>query len=200
MRARPYGRCACFFNRVFCAGAIAIFSLLITAATLAGTMLATPQEALPSPKAVVKSETFVSLDPVPRGKSFEIAVVVEIAKGFHMNSHKPTDFYLIATTITPQTSAGFDISDAIYPEGQMEKFSFSPNKPLNVYTGKITLRIKATAHADAPLGAATIPLTLRYQACNDTTCLQPVKIPVDARLVVASAGTKSRAIHPDLFA
>jgi hypothetical protein len=148
----------------------------------------------------VKPQTLVSLEPVPRGKAFEIAVVVEIVRGFHMNSHKPTDPYLIATTLTPQVPAGFDLVDSIYPDGRDEKFAFSPNKPLNVYTGKVTLRLKLAAHADAPLGPAAIPLTLRYQACNDTTCLQPVKIPVDAKFEVAPASAKSQPTHPEIFA
>src|ERR1700758_2934373 len=107
-----------------------------------GSALAIEQEALPSPAAVVKPQTLVSPNPVPRGKAFEIAVVVEIAKGFHMNSHKPTDPYLLATTLTPRAPAGFEIVDTIYPDGQKEKFAFSPNKPLDVYTGKVTLRLK----------------------------------------------------------
>ncbi|MGA8143713.1 MAG: protein-disulfide reductase DsbD domain-containing protein [Candidatus Acidiferrales bacterium] len=161
--------------------------------------IAQAQEALPSPAAVVKPQTYVSLEPVPRGKTFEIAVVVEIARGFHMNSHKPTDPYLIATTLTPQVPAGFEILDTIYPDGRKEKFTFSPNKPLDVYTGKVTLRLRVSAHADAALGATSIPITLRYQACNDTTCLQPVKIPVDAKFEVAAAGAKSRAAHTEIF-
>jgi uncharacterized protein YcnI len=177
--------------------------LATTAATIcasAGNALVSAQDALPSPSAVVKPQTFVSIEPVPRGKPFEIAVVVEIVKGFHMNSHKPTDPYLIPTTLTPQPPAGFDVADTIYPDGHQEKFSFSPNKPLDVYTGKVVLRLKLTAHPDAVLGATTIPITLRYQACNDTTCLQPVKIPVDAKFQVADVGTKSHAAHADIFA
>jgi uncharacterized protein YcnI len=176
--------------------------LATTAATIcasAGNALVSPQEALPSPAAVVKPQTFVSIEPVPRGKSFEIAVVVEIVKGFHMNSHKPTDPYLIPTALTPVPPAGFDVADTLYPDGHQEKFSFSPNKPLNVYTGKVVLRLKLTANPDAALGATTIPITLRYQACNDTTCLQPVKIPVDAKFQVAAAGTKSHPAHADVF-
>jgi uncharacterized protein YcnI len=165
----------------------------------AGTALESAQEALPSPAAVVKPQTFVSLEPVPRGKSFEIAVVAEIAKGFHMNSHKPTDPYLIPTTLTPVLPVGFEVTNTTYPDGHQEKFSFSPNKPLNVYTGKVILRLKLTAHPDAALGPTTIPITLRYQACNDTTCLQPVKIPVDAKFQVAAADAKSHAAHADIF-
>src|ERR1700758_2619447 len=176
--------------------------LATAAATIcpsAGTALVAAQEPLPSPAAVVKPQTFVSIEPVPRGKSFEIAVVAEIAKGFHMNSHKPTDPYLIPTTLTPVLPAGFEVTNTIYPDGHQEKFSFSPNKPPNVYTGKVILRLKLTAHPDAALGATTIPITLRYQACNDTTCLQPVKIPVDAKFQVAAAAAKSHPAHADVF-
>jgi uncharacterized protein YcnI len=180
------------------------FLFLLLGSASAGTIFSAAilrfaQEALPKPSAVVKPQTFVSIVPVPRGKTFEIAVVVEIARGFHMNSHKPTDPYLIATTLTPQVPAGFDLVDSIYPDGRDEKFAFSPNKPLNVYTGKVMLRLKLAAHADAPLGPATIPLALRYQACNDTTCLQPVKVPVDAKFEVAPAGAKSQPAHPEIF-
>jgi len=155
--------------------------------------------ALPNPAAVVKPAAFVSAEPVARGKEFQVAIVVEIAKGFHMNSHKPTDAYLIATTLTPQLPAGFQLLDTIYPAGQLEKFSFSPNKPLDVYTGKVTLRLRIAAAADAALGATTIPMTLRYQACNDTTCLQPVKIPIEVKFEVGAAGARSRAVHPEIF-
>jgi uncharacterized protein YcnI len=155
---------------------------------------------IPSASAVVKAQAYVSLVPVPRGKTLEIAIVVDIAKGFHMNSHTPTDPYLIPTTLTPQFPAGFELADTIYPDGRKEKFSFSPNKPLDVYTGKVILRLRVSARADAPLGPATLPITLRYQACNDTTCLQPVKVPVNARFEVAAAGAKFRADHADIFA
>jgi hypothetical protein len=160
-----------------------------------------PQDApaAPSPSAVVKPVAYVSLLPVPRGKEFQVAIVVEIAKGYHMNSHKPSDQYLIPTTMTAQLPAGFQLLDTIYPEGRLEKFAFSPNKPLDVYTGTVTLRLRLSAAADAALGATTIPVSLRYQACNDTTCLQPVKVPVSVKLEVATAGAKSRAVHPEVF-
>jgi len=116
-----------------------------------------------------------------------------------MNSHKPTDAYLIPTTLTAQLPAGFRLVDTLYPAGRLEKFAFSPNKPLDVYTEKVNLRLRLAAQADAPLGYATIPMTLRYQACNDSACLPPVKVPVEAKFVVAAAGAKAKAVHPELF-
>lgn len=156
----------------------------------------------PGPKtaSVVKPQTFVSLEPVPRGQEFQIAVNVEIAHGYHMNSHHPSDPYLIPTNLTPQAPAGIEILDIIYPTGRDQKFAFSPDKPLNVYSGTVTLRLKLRAGTSLPMGATTIPMTLRYQACNDSTCLPPVKLPVDVKLVVAAANENARAVHPEIFA
>lgn len=156
-------------------------------------------QALPNPSSIVKPRALVSLDPVPRGKDFQAAVVVDIARGFHMNSHKPTDEYLIPTTLTPQLPAGFELTDTIYPNGRLEKFSFSPNKPLDVYTGSVTLRLRLKADAKVPLGMATIPVTLRYQACNDAACLPPVKVPVNVEVHVAPATAKAQPLHPEVF-
>jgi len=155
--------------------------------------------AMPNAAAVVKPHAYVSLDPVPRGKGFEAALVVEIARGFHMNSHKPTDEYLIPTTITPQLPAGIKLSDTIYPSGRLEKFAFSPTKPLDVYTGSVTFKLKLLAQANASLGATIVPVTLRYQACNDAACLPPVKVPVNIQLEVVAAGSKSQPSHPEIF-
>lgn len=152
-----------------------------------------------SPAAVVKPRAFVSLAPVPRGKEFQIALAVEIAHGYHMNSHHPTDKYLIPTTLTPKLPTGFELLDTIYPAGRIEKFSFSPDKGLDVYSGSVTLKLRLVAHNDAPIGAVTLPVTLRYQACNDTTCLPPVKVPVDVRVDVAAAGATAHAAHPEIF-
>jgi DsbC/DsbD-like thiol-disulfide interchange protein len=186
-----------------CASA-GLLILLTTASLLflaARRSTAMPQgsSAMPNAAAVVKPHAYVSLEPVPRGKDFEAAVVVEIARGFHMNSHKPTEEYLIPTTITPQLPAGFKLSDTIYPNGKLEKFAFSPTKPLDVYTGSVTFKLKLLAQANAPLGATTIPVTLRYQACNDAACLPPVKVPVNVQLEVAAAGTRAQPSHPEIF-
>jgi hypothetical protein len=154
---------------------------------------------VPNPAAIVKPRAFVSLAPVPRGKEFQVAVTVEIAHGYHMNSHHPTDQYLIATTLTPKLPTGFELLDTLYPAGRVEKFSFSPDKGLDVYSGSVTLKLRLIAHNDAPIGAVTFPVTLRYQACNDTTCLPPVKVPVAVRVDIAAAGTPTRAAHPEIF-
>ena len=178
-----------------------MFAVGASAGALRGNASAVVQEsaAVPSAASIVKARSFVSLEPVPRGKEFQVAVVADIKSGYHVNSHKPSDEYLIATSLTPQLPAGFQILDTIYPAGRQEKFSFSPDKPLDVYTGSVVFRVRLVAQAEAAIGAVNIPVILRYQACNDTTCLPPVKIPVDVRVDVGTAGSAGRAMHPEIF-
>ncbi|MGC1385127.1 MAG: protein-disulfide reductase DsbD domain-containing protein [Candidatus Acidiferrales bacterium] len=147
---------------------------------------------------LVKPKTFVSLDVVPQGKAFEAAVVVDIQQGYHMNSHTPSEAYLIPTSVTATPPAGFKVVDTIYPPGKQIKFQFS-DKPLDVYSGSVTVKLKLAADAGAPVGAARIPVVLRYQACSETTCLPPVKVPVDVKVNVAASGTAAHATHPEIF-
>ena len=190
-------------RRVLRAAVRGTLLLIAVCATFAaaGSALRAPQDGgnLPSPSAVVQPHVYVSLDPVPREREFEVAVQAEIARGFHVNSHTPSEMYLIPTTLTPNLPAGIQPAGTIYPPGQLEKFPFSPDKPLSVYTGSVTMRLKLSADAHAPLGPTTIRMTLRYQACNNTTCLPPVNLPVSVRLEVAAAGTNARATHPEIF-
>jgi thioredoxin:protein disulfide reductase len=186
-------RLAAKFTFVFAVSAF----LLISSARVAS---AQDAAAPPRPSDIVTTKTYVSMDPVPRGKDFQAAIVVNINPGYHMNSHKPSDSYLIPTTVTPQLPAGFTlVGEPAYPLGKNEKFPFSPDKPLNVYTGSVTFRLKISADEKAALGKTSIPVTLRFQACNTSACLPPVKIPLSLDLSVAESGKAGKAVNPEIF-
>jgi thiol:disulfide interchange protein DsbD len=159
---------------------------------------APPPEQIPSGREVLSPSAFASLDPVARGGLFQIAVVLKIREGFHINAREKSADYLIATDLRSEAPAGFKIGDVAYPRGELHTFSFS-KKPLNVYEGKVILRADMTALRDAPLGAQHIPLKLRYQACSNEVCLPPVTLDVDLPVNVASGATSARPAHPELF-
>jgi hypothetical protein len=153
---------------------------------------------LPRANTVVKLRAYVSLEPVPRGRTFEIAVVAEILPGFHINANKVLEDYLIPTTLQAEPPKGLRVTEASYPPGALQKFDFS-EKMLNLYEGTVTLRMKLVAAADAPTGAVSLPLTLRYQACNDKACLPPVRLNVPVEFQIAEAGAKAKPAHPEIF-
>ena len=162
------------------------------------TSLQAQETKLPPAKYVVKPKAYASLDKVPRGRAFDVAVVAEIMPGFHVNSNKPSEDYLIPTQLLPALPAGFKVLSTTYPPGKLTKFEFSEKK-LSVYDGTFTLRMRVQAPVGAPLGKTALPLTLRYQACNDSACLPPVKIPVALEIELAAAGTSARPTHPRIF-
>ena len=177
----------------------------LIAAILAGSLLLIVVAALPSahpqiPSArdVVSATAYVSSDPVTRGSSFQIAVVMKIRNGFHVNAREKSADYLIATDLRADAPAGFKGGDVSYPKGELRTFSFS-KKPLNVYEDQVILRMELNALANAPLRAQHIPLKLRYQACSHEVCLPPVTQDVDATLNVTATAAASRPAHPELF-
>jgi hypothetical protein len=153
---------------------------------------------VPSGRDVVKPEIYVSLDPAARGSSFQIAVVMKIRPGFHVNAREKSEDYLIATDLKAALPVGLNSGEVSYPKGKLEQFAFS-KIPLNVYQGTVILRLPVTALADAPLGEQHIPLKLRYQACSSELCLPPVTLTLDATLNVAASASAAKPAHADIF-
>ncbi len=146
----------------------------------------------------MEPHAYVSLAPVPRGRTFDLAVVARIRPGFHINAHEASADYLIPTTLEASLPLGFRTLETIYPPGIPKKFEFSDVK-LSVYEGSVTLRMRLLASAETPLGPQKLPLLLRYQACSEEACLPPVKIPVTAELEIAPAGAQARLANPAIF-
>src|SRR5262249_2101880 len=75
-----------------------------------------------------------------------------------------------------------------YPEGKLEKFSFS-DKPLSVYTGDFSMEVPIF-WTGAP---RTVTGSVEFQACNDMQCLAPASVPFRAGppSAAAQSGTTS---------
>jgi len=152
----------------------------------------------PAAASVLQPQAYVSLQPVPRGHAFEIALVAKISPGFHINAHEPSEEYLIPTKITADLPLGVALVETTYPRGVMRAFRFSKT-PLRVYEGSFTVKMKLRAEAGAPLGAKKIGLTVGYQACNQDACLPPTKIPATAEVEIASADTPAHPANANIF-
>ena len=167
--------------------------------TLAGVLVSPATNSqVPSGKEVVKPEVYASMEPAGRGGSFQIAVVMNIRPGFHVNAREKSEEYLIATDLKAQPPTGFTAGEVVYPKGKLETFTFS-KKPLNVYQGKVVLLLPVNALATAPLGEQHIPLKLRYQACSTELCLPPATIPLEATVNIAASSTNAKPAHAEVF-
>lgn len=175
---------------------------LFTAVALAILALAavrvSAQGDLPSASSVIQPQAYVSIQPIPRGRAFEIAVVAKISPGFHVNAHQPSEDYLIATKITADLPPGVFLVETTYPRGVMRAFRFSQT-PLRVYEGDFTVKMKLRTNESAPIGAQKLPLTVGYQACNQDACLPPTKVQLTADLQIAPVDTQPHPMHPEIF-
>ena len=159
---------------------------------------AAQDSAFPAAASVLQPQAYVSLQPVPRGRNFEIAVVAKISPGFHINAHVPSEDYLIPTKIMADLSPGVFLVETTYPRGVMRAFRFSKT-PLRVYEGSFTVLMKLRANGTAPIGPQKIGLTVGYQACNQDACLPPTKVAVTADLEIAAVDAPAHSTHTDIF-
>lgn len=129
-------------------------------------------------RSVLKNDAVQYLFPeqvtVPAGKASPINLHFRIAPGLHINSHAPSEDYLIPTTFSIPEGAGAKLDKATYPPGVFITLPADPKTKLSVYTGEFTIQTRIIATS----GNHLIQAKLRYQACNQSECLPPKTIPV----------------------
>jgi len=136
----------------------------------------------PAPATLLKVEARVT--PATAGATLRIDAT--LAAGWHVNSHVPSEDYLIATSVRVDPAAGIRAGAARYPDGRMKKFSFA-DKPLSVYEGSFSLEVPLTIEGGAP---PEVTGAIEYQACSDTQCLAPVSVPFRASVSGSGAAPK----------
>jgi Thiol:disulfide interchange protein DsbD, N-terminal len=156
-------------------------------------------QTIPAARNVVSPAAYASYNPVARGHEIQLAVVLKIRDGYHINARKPTLDYLIPTDLKMEATAGFQPGEVVYPSGKLKTFAFAKTQPLNVYQGTVILRLPIEVAAAASTGEQHIPLKLRYQACSNEVCLPPVTVSVDAAVNVTASAASAKPAHPELF-
>jgi hypothetical protein len=118
---------------------------------------------------------------VKAGAVASAKLTVQLRPGYHCNSNKPSEDYLIPLKLT-WTAAPLEVADVTYPQPRLETYSFS-KQPLSVYSGDFEIVTKFKVPASAAVGTMVLSAKLHYQACNDRMCLQPktvdISLPVD---------------------
>ena len=113
------------------------------------------------------------LDAGPSPGGGVLRLTATIASGWHVNSHRPSEEYLIATAAHLDPVAGVTFGEPVYPAGVQKKFAFSES-PLSVYEGSFSIDVPVLWNAQSP--PAAISGRVEYQACNDKSCLAPASV------------------------
>jgi cytochrome c biogenesis DsbD-like protein len=103
---------------------------------------------------------------------------ISVEPGFHVNSDKPTDEYVIPLKLT-WTDGQMHPESVTYPKPESIKVG---TETLSVLTGDFVIQTRFSIPRQAQPGSSTLVGKLRYQACNNQMCLRPataeVRVPV----------------------
>ncbi|MCG8462638.1 MAG: thioredoxin family protein [Holophagales bacterium] len=153
-----------------------------------------------APAALAQQETanlemFADRASYAPGDTVRLVALVEVDKGWHVNSNLPSQEWLIPTEL-----------DLLLPEGSGEPvFDFPPDKaylfpfesePVLVYEGEFAIYATFDLPADLTPGSVPLDYTFRYQSCNDRQCLAPIRLDGSFDLTV---GDRGEATHATLF-
>lgn len=149
--------------------------------------------------AATADEPKVSLEIVPdqptvaRGSALGVDVFANIARGWHINAHKPNQPFLKPTALEISAPGGVTIEPVNYPPPDRRTFAFAGDAELLVYEGKLGMSTAIQVPATFAAAHVHLEVTLHYQACDDTTCLRPTSVKKDIEIVVIDASPAAGA-------
>ncbi len=149
----------------------------------------------------LKIKAVADVDKVKPGGEFKLAVVLDVEKAHHINSHRPLDKFLIATDVFHDAAEGADLGRAVFPDGKVEKVEGSAGD-LSVYRDRV--RVILPVQADAEIDAKELRFggVVTYQACSDETqqCYRPMAAEWSLTLPVAGRDEQVSAANTEVFA
>jgi hypothetical protein len=110
---------------------------------------------------------------VKRGSTVSQSLRVTLRPGFHVNSDKPKDEFLIPLKLT--WTGPLEVQKVVYPKPEEVKVG---TDMLNVFTGSFDIQTRFTAPAQATAGVTMMQGKLHYQACDNQSCKRPATLSV----------------------
>lgn len=147
---------------------------------------------------IVKIKSFSSFDKIYTGSEFKIAVKVNVADTWHINSNKPKEDFLVPTELTLAENQGFKIVKTVYPEAKEYKFSFSET-PLVVWEDEFVVGALVKVDESIKPGKYLLVFNLDYQACNNQSCLAPTSVSDTLEIEIADKSSPVNQINQEIF-
>ncbi len=148
---------------------------------------------------LIDLKIFQSFENIHRGSELKIAIEADVAETWHINSDKPKEEFLIATSIAIVGDSKFKFETVKFPEAKEIKFSFS-DQPVSVFEGKVVFGALIKIPEEIELGNYSIPIEFTFQACNDITCMPPNSEVLELNFSIVDNQTQIQEINSEIFA
>jgi peroxiredoxin len=116
------------------------------------------------------------------GELVDLHVRLQIARGYHIMSDRPSEPTYVATRVDLEGAAGIMAGDAIYPSPTA--FEIERGRSIPTFEGVVDVRVPVRIEATATPGPAELRGIVRYQACTATRCLFPTSQAFKVGLIV----------------
>ncbi len=148
------------------------------------------------PKDLITTESYLSFSAVYPSSQVKVAVKVKVKEGWHINSNKPNEDYLIASELSIEKP--FVLSKVVYPQSEELNFDFS-DVPVSVFEGDIIIGGIIEVPDTIKTGDYNIVLKLSYQACNNSSCLPPNEVYDTLKLSIVDNSQQIKEINSEVF-
>ncbi|MFZ0592843.1 MAG: protein-disulfide reductase DsbD domain-containing protein [Bryobacteraceae bacterium] len=115
-----------------------------------------------------------------RGGTVSGSLEVTIQSGYHVNSDKPKDEFLIPLKLTWMRGP-LVVRRIVYPSPGQVKVG---TDTLDVFTGTFPITTEFAVPQNAETGLAMMVGTLHYQACDSQSCKRPSSMNVQAPVTI----------------
>ncbi len=123
-------------------------------------------------------------------------VVMQVDKPYHVNSNPASEDYLIPTELRIEAGKGYKVGPIVYPKPIEKAFAFSEGKPIKIYEGRVPIKFQLRLDKAVPKGSLRVKATLRYQACDDTSCYPPQRTPIEIKIPIADKDGAPNPSYP----
>jgi DsbC/DsbD-like thiol-disulfide interchange protein len=142
---------------------------LITALLMPASFFATPA---PQSAPNIPVNGSLASNETQRGRTVQGTIVIDIPSGYHVNSNRPLEKFLIATQLQIEAPKGIRVGPILYPRPLLRSLKFSKSK-VSVFEGRTTIRFSVTVPRGFTGNSAELKARMRFQSCNDDTCFPP---------------------------
>lgn len=145
-----------------------------------------------------KIKPVIDVDKIRAGEKFKLGLVVEVEKGYHIQSHTPLAVNYIATDVFLEPTEDVLFERGTYPEHKVR--TLRGNVQVAEYTGRLVVQFNG--EADKALAGDSVHFAgvVRYQACNDAgICFLPQNIQWALDVPVAREGEPTKKVSQEYF-
>ncbi len=144
---------------------------------------------------ILTALTYTSNDTIRAADTLWLAVRLELAPTWHVNSANPREEFLIPTRLDYVAPTGWRAAGpVVYPKGHDVLLL---GDTMSVYESGATILVPLTSDANTSVGPVSITGTLHYQGCDDNSCVAPDEAALTWRTNVGSNNSSLK--HPEIF-